>query len=315
MTAAADTAQRLRDCIVELADRLLGKPSSRTRLELRYRTHGSLAVYLTTGRWRDYEQGAGGDALDLVQRQLGLGTRAALDWARDYLGDAAVTTPAVRRSAPTRASNDDDAEARRRAARTRWAEARPATGTVVESYLRHTRNIPAGLVPATVRFHPELWHSSAHGTLPAMLAAATRDGTIRAIQATFLDLGDLTDNPTKTKAAPARKSYGTVRGAAVRFGRLVDKLTLTEGVEDALVLHAVTGATVWAVLGKGNFKSVQVPPAVQQVTLGIDNDDDGRDAAAEAAARFISEGRTVLVAEPPSGKDFNSVLEGLSHVG
>ena len=84
---------------------------------------------------------------------------------------------------------------------------------------------------------------------------------------------------------------------------------LTEGVEDALTIHVVTGATVWATLGAGNFATVQIPPSVREIVLAIDADDAGRKAAANAADRFAREGRRCLIAEPPGAKDFNDILK------
>ena len=67
---------------------LLGEPNRRlsTARELRYGTHGSLAVHVGgeyAGTWRDFEAGEGGGVLALVMRERGGSEREALAWLRD----------------------------------------------------------------------------------------------------------------------------------------------------------------------------------------------------------------------------------------
>ena len=279
----------------------------------------SFTVSENKGFFHCFGCGVHGDAIDFAMRSSNvnfaeaveqLAQQVGLEVPASEAGDAAATrVPVVSTATPMKADLDAEREQKRRAARSKCAEAGPATGTVVESYLRATRGIPLGLVPPAIRFHAALYHSREHGSMPAMLAAATRDGAICAIQATYLDVGALTDAPVKTTAAPPRKTFGTVTGSAVRFGRLGERLILAEGIEDALSIFAVTGATTWATLGAGNFATVQIPPMVSEIVLAIDADDAGRRAAAKAAARFEREGVTCLIAEPPGAKDFNEILK------
>ena len=62
---------------------LLGEPVRRTRREWRWGNHGSFQLVLDTGRWRDFEAGRGGGAIDLVEHLQGMDRAAALDWLRD----------------------------------------------------------------------------------------------------------------------------------------------------------------------------------------------------------------------------------------
>lgn len=73
-----------------VAEALLGKPSSRTRKELRYGTNGSFKVNLDTGWWDDFEagdagKGRGGGVLALIKREKGLDAKEAIAWMRDEL--------------------------------------------------------------------------------------------------------------------------------------------------------------------------------------------------------------------------------------
>lgn len=79
------TAALLASQIADLATELVGTaPTSRTRLELRFRTRGSLAVVVAgpdRGSWYDHEAGEGGDALGLVAHLRRTGMAEAWNWA------------------------------------------------------------------------------------------------------------------------------------------------------------------------------------------------------------------------------------------
>ncbi len=62
---------------------LLGKPNAvmSKSNELRFGTHGSLAVDLNKGVWHDHEEGVGGGVFDLIDRKTGITTRSGqLSW-------------------------------------------------------------------------------------------------------------------------------------------------------------------------------------------------------------------------------------------
>ena len=71
----------------DVARVLLGEPNARqsNARELRYGTHGSLAVHVGGEHsGTDHEAGAGGGVLDLVMRETGASdTRGAMAWLRD----------------------------------------------------------------------------------------------------------------------------------------------------------------------------------------------------------------------------------------
>ena len=74
------------------------------------------------------------------------------------------------------------------------------------------------------------------------------------------------------------------------------------------IVQQATGLPVWATLSTSGLRTVILPPEVKTVIIAADADGPGEKAAQEAAQRFIAEGRTVKIARPPRGMDFNDLL-------
>lgn len=91
-TQDARTVSRMLAARIDaLAPQLLGKPTLNNRNVMRWGAHGSLAVNVggsRRGRWYSFEEGRGGDALDLVAWKRGGNLREAMQWARAWLGGA-----------------------------------------------------------------------------------------------------------------------------------------------------------------------------------------------------------------------------------
>jgi len=51
-------------------------------------------------------------------------------------------------------------------------------------------------------------------------------------------------------------------------------------------------------------------PLASTVIIAADADPVGMQAAQDAAVRFVREGRRVRIAAPPTGTDFNDILQG-----
>ena len=79
--------------------------------------------------------------------------------------------------------------------------------------------------------------------------------------------------------------------------------------ESTLSVAQSTGKPAWATLSTSGLKAVRLPPEVETVIIAADGDDPGEEAAQEAARRFIAEGRTVKIARPPVGFDFNDLIQ------
>jgi phage/plasmid primase-like uncharacterized protein len=140
-----------------------------------------------------------------------------------------------------------------------------------------------------------------------MIAAVTRvpEHRVRAVHRTFL-----TDDGRKAEVDPVKMSLGPVGGGAVRLGRADKHLAVAEGIETALSVMQATGLPTWSALSEGGVKSLILPatPLAAEITICADNDPVGLEAARDAAVRWAHEGRTVRIAAPSEGNDFNDLL-------
>jgi len=203
---------------------------------------------------------------------------------------------------------EEEATDRTAAALKIWQSAVAVTNTLAETYLQ-SRGIDMAL-PASLRFHPGLRHHS--GDLwPAMIALVTRgiDDEPVAIHQTFL----ARDGKGKAPVVPQKMMLGPCRGAGVRLGTAhpASWMVVAEGIETTLSVMLACGIPGWAALSANGLRSVVLPPDAAKVLICADNDHNGvgQRVAGEAAERFLSEGRRVRIATPPSaGTDFNDVL-------
>jgi hypothetical protein len=211
---------------------------------------------------------------------------------------------ALRRTDPVNRDRRGDAD-RTRAALDIWSVSRPAAGTPVEAYLR-ARGLALPL-PSAVRFHVGLKHPSG-GIWPAMIALVTRgiDEAPLAIHRTFL----ARDGSGKASVEPAKMMLGPCRGGAVRLGALGDALMVGEGIETCLAAMQAAERPAWAALSTSGLRVLDLPEVAREVIVLADGDDPGEAAAREAARRWKREGRSVRIARPPRGTDFNDLLMG-----
>ena len=195
-------------------------------------------------------------------------------------------------------------------ARRIWDRAKEARRSPVEAYLRG-RGITIA-PPPSLRWAPHCKHPSGV-FLPAMIARVVNtDGELVGIHRTFLTQ----DGSGKAAVAPEdqKMSLGSVRGGAVRLGRLdPDRaLVIGEGIESTLSLMQLRGLPGWAALGTSGLRSLILPRAATRILIAVDHDSNG---AGEAAAwdvgqRWLLEEREVRLAMPTGLGDWNDVLRG-----
>ncbi len=196
-------------------------------------------------------------------------------------------------------------DGKREAAHAIWQATKPASGTLVESYLASRKLV----LPSTtaVRFHPNLKHSTGRHW-PAMVALVTDGATGEAIgiHRTFLAL----DGSGKAPIEPQKMMLGPCLGGAVRLAEPGDVLMVGEGLETCLAAMHATGKPAWAALSTSGMHALELPRAIHNVVVLADGDDAGEAAACDCAWRWQCEGRHVRIARPPRGQDFNDMLLG-----
>jgi putative DNA primase/helicase len=98
----------------------------------------------------------------------------------------------------------------------------------------------------------------------------------------------------------------------VRLGVPGDLLMVGEGIETCLAAMQATGHPAWAALSTSGLRALDLPNTVREVIVLADGDDPGEAAARDCALRWKREGRSVRIARPPRGTDFNDLLVGHS---
>ncbi len=180
-----------------------------------------------------------------------------------------------------------------------WTKSIPAKGTLVETYLKkRSLNI---LLPATLRFLPPTGDYP-----PTMLAAFgmaqesepgvlfVSPDAIRAIHLTRLkpDGIDKADIPN-SKIILGRGAAGVPIVVAPPNDLL--GLAITEGIEEALSVHAATGLGAWAAGSASRMPALAdaVPEFIECVKIVADDDNAGRKFSLQLAERLTSRGITV----------------------
>ena len=302
----------------DVARALLGEPNARlsTARELRYGTHGSLAVHVGgehSGTFRDHEADAGGGVLALVVRERGGSEREALAWLREsgFIGESgeklhangnAFRAPASsRRPCPAPSLKPRDTTA---AARRVWNATKPLAGTLAETYL-HARGVGHVAVAPSLRFSPALTHPQAPGRFPCLVAGVQdAHGGFLAVHRIYLDRS----GAGKANVEPARASLGSTAGGAVRLGEPErGRLLVGEGIETTAAAMGLFDLPGWAAIGTGGLRAIELPEHVIDVVIAADRDAGGLQAAAALARRLEAEGRDVEIRRPHKG-DFNDAL-------
>lgn len=217
---------------------------------------------------------------------------------------------------------DTDAQAKIKRAQNILKQTVAIEGTLAERYLREQRGIQSAL-PASCRYHPGIRHFETGDFYPALVVAAKNID--RAIGSPTLQVIYL-DKDTGNKAAleAAKLTYGRyIEGSAVLInkGRGDGRVFVVEGPETALsIKDANPDATIYAVLGSGNFKKIPLSAKIKEIIICADNDykvgqsKDEMPASEkkvhDAAEYFANKGIDVYKVMPENAKeDFNDVLK------
>ncbi|WP_398473084.1 toprim domain-containing protein [Tardiphaga sp.] len=297
------------------------------------RNAGSFVVWMhgvAKGGFKDYAGGEAdkGDIIDLinyVHRRPKSDRKFAFQWARDFLGLAAMD-PRAREAAAAAAkakalqqerSDKANELAKQLRAVNMFEKAQPIIGSPAERYFE-AREIPLSMIAnlsGDLRFVPSLeWWRGAEWdmrdqkrvkvrpgpTYPAIISAVRKaDGSICAVHCTFLDHGC----GAKAPVEDPKLMFGAVAGGVIRLtngpsgqspeeaavsGRR-DILVISEGIETGLSVAIVAPeARCWAATSVSNFANVPVWHAcVLSVVIAADNPSEGK--RPEARAQFFEQ--------------------------
>jgi hypothetical protein len=253
---------------------------------------------------------ASGSVFDWLKRTEGLTFREATARLRGAM------TPVRRFTSASMAAvqvHDEAADERRKIEKARqlWDESAPAQGTLVERYLA-SRGLGGLMIPATIRFHPQMWNVETNTLMPAMIAAVSDlRQQIVGIHRTFLSH----DGRSKANIRSPKKMLGPCQGSHIHLGLpAFGKLAIAEGIETSLtIMQAMPQLTVWAAMSLNNM-GAPVPNFVSELILCADSDSKDPKAAeavllsAVRKHRERSPGRIVRIARPTPGKDFNDMV-------
>lgn len=185
-----------------------------------------------------------------------------------------------------------------------WDESTDWRGTLADTYLRRRGFSDLDWI-ADVRFHPS-----------CPFGPATRHPCMVAL---YRDI--VTDEPKaihRTALAPDgskidRKAMGPKAGCAIKLSDDADvsvKLSIGEGIETCLAGAAMLFRPVWALGDAQEIRRFPVLPGIESLTVLVDNDPAGTEAAQECSARWTKAGREVFRAVPNRRKgDFADVLK------
>jgi hypothetical protein len=191
-----------------------------------------------------------------------------------------------------------------------WAQRRPIAGTIAERYLREARGIASAL-PVTLAFLPA--RKPEHH--PAMIAAFAlvdepepgvlgKPHDVISVHLTLLKpdgSGKAEVEPNKLiVGSPTFKIGDDVFGLPIVVAPPNDLfgLAITEGIEDALTAHQMTGLGAWAAGAAGFMLKLAavVPDYIEAVTIYAHPDKAGQDGAQELVTA-LRQRRTEAVVE------------------
>lgn len=201
--------------------------------------------------------------------------------------------------------SDADMERRKEFALKIWRQSSPATGTVVEKYLRDERGLTLDpeICGSVVRYHARLRYGpdqTCDGMVCLMRNIFTDEPT--AIHRTFLD---------RDGKKIERRMLGIAKGAAIKIDRQPSaegNLTIGEGFETSLAGRLANLGPAWALGSSVGVKAFPVVDAISRLTILGENDPTSRIAVRTVKDRYLKSRRPVDLVTPRRGlTDFNDV--------
>jgi phage/plasmid primase-like uncharacterized protein len=239
----------------------------------------------------------GGDVIALVRHLDAVDFAAAVEFlAGDRARPQAKPPPQTTRQGDV----ETYAQQQHRKAGRLWRRRGTIIGSVAERYLRDGRGIRCPL-PSTIAYLPPANPKHA----PALIAAfgipseqepgvsSISDDAVTAVQLTLLR----PDGSGKADVSPNKITVGSPAGLPIVVAPMTDMMALaiTEGLEDALSVHANSGMGAWCAGGASHLPKLaaaieRIGPAAapETITVFIDDDDAGRRHGRELATALMT---------------------------
>lgn len=314
MSAPVDTLAELRSAAVdrceELAVKLLGNPTSADRHEMRWGSHGKLALQLAgdkRGLWFDFSTGKGGDIITLIVDTPGGTIAQAIEWLRRELNVPAPERPAW---IPERAPDERSPAERIEAARTLFGRAREGRHSPAAAYFEGRGLDVPDAVWSQIRFDPACYFHRTGLRHPAVLFPFRSIATGKIVGVHKIALDADGNAYRMADGGKLKVSGGSILGAAIMLLPLagVSVLCVCEGAETGLgIIMGGWNVPVWALSGASFLAGLDPVAGVRRLVIGADNDASGAGlkAARQCAKRWQRAGRFVSIRWPDrAGDDF-----------
>jgi hypothetical protein len=200
---------------------------------------------------------------------------------------------------PSEYRSNRTSEARSQLAAALWARRIPIGQTPAETYLREGRGLSCAL-PATLGYLPA-YKDYPHVVISAFgICQEPEPG--RLSPPDIVTAVHLTELTSDGRSRTGKRMLGPVSDQPIMLAPPNDMLglVLTEGIEDALSLHQVTGLGAWAGGSAGHMAKLGsvVPDYIDCVTIAEDLNEAGRKATGALASQLRSRGIEVRVFRP-----------------
>ena len=277
--------------IVPVAKELFaGRPMRKTSQGIRVGNYGGIAVDEATGTYFDHDDKIGGGVVEMIQRELSLDARSAFHWLQEhgYLDDTfSVSGASHIKPRPKRKAKSDGKDYYHFGLKL-WSKSRPIPRSFNHAARRWAahRNLLPLLLPFPTGIRYGIYDDKKRGECPYLIVLACPlsvwgdaypdlpkpEPEKTQFQALWIDrLG----NPVEQEDGGNKRTYG-------RFGEVddsavlcigdptADRVSVAEGVADALSIYSRRDGAVLATLGKPGGLCDK-PHALESLAL------DGRD--------------------------------------